>query len=65
MTVTDDDYWVCADCLPVIANGDYTQLDNYYVSVDQSGEISLEDICLASVPTRYCSKSDEYLRLPS
>jgi hypothetical protein len=43
MKVTDDDYWVCSDCLPVIANGDYTHLDNYYVSEDQSGEISLED----------------------
>ena len=41
--VFDDDYWVCADCLPVIANGDYTHLDCYYVSEDQSGEISLED----------------------
>ena len=41
--VLDDDYWVCSDCLPVIAGCGYTHLDNYYVSEDQSGEISLED----------------------
>ena len=43
VTVINDEYQVCSDCLPVIANGDYTGLDYYYVSEDQSGEISLED----------------------
>ena len=42
--VIDDQFMVCADCTPVLANGDYTHLDYYYVSNDQSGEISLEDM---------------------
>ena len=43
VTIIDDQFMACADCTPVLANGDYTHLDYYYVSNDQSGEISLED----------------------
>ncbi len=28
--VIDDQFMVCADCTPVLANGDYTHLDYYY-----------------------------------
>jgi hypothetical protein len=28
--ILDDNYMVCGDCLPVIANGDYSHLDYYY-----------------------------------
>lgn len=30
MKVINDDYQVCDDCTPVLANGDYTHLDYYY-----------------------------------
>ena len=42
--VIDDRFMACADCTPVLDNGDYTHLDYYYVSEDQSGQISLEDM---------------------
>jgi hypothetical protein len=29
-TIINDDYQVCDDCTPVLANGDYTHLDYYY-----------------------------------
>ena len=38
----NDRFMACADCAPVLANGDYTHLDYYYASNDQSGEIPLE-----------------------
>ena len=41
--VINDRFMACADCTPVLANGEYTHLEYYYVSDDQSGEISLED----------------------
>ena len=44
VTIIDDQFMACADCTPVLANGDYTHLDYYYVSNDQSGEISLVKI---------------------
>ena len=30
MKILDDNFMVCADCIQVIANGDYTSLDYYY-----------------------------------
>lgn len=28
--IIDDQFMVCADCTPVLANGEYTHLDYYY-----------------------------------
>ena len=36
--IIDDNYMVCSDCAPVIANGDYTHLDFYYSEDDESGD---------------------------
>lgn len=33
--VIDDEFMVCADCTPVLANGDYTHLDYYYSFVHE------------------------------
>lgn len=30
MKIIDDNYQVCDDCAPVLANGDYTHLDYHY-----------------------------------
>ena len=33
--VIDDRFMACADCAPVLANGDYTHLDYYYSDPDE------------------------------
>lgn len=37
--ILDNNFMVCSDCLMVIANGDYTGLDNYVDGDDRAEEI--------------------------
>ena len=50
--------WVCDDCTPVIANGDYTSLDYWYAAVDADQRMA--EIDALTGDTGYLSIGDGY-----